>query len=129
MAWRGHHGAYLIREGDARLHFNRGSPLGSGHLQDPELANFDFLPKDRLFLFTDGLLESSNKDFKPLSFKDLQKCLSSSKTSEDLKQQLLQEFNQRQGQKTLDDCSFLFIEYEEESKGQHSLTETTPKSA
>ncbi|MDQ3234317.1 MAG: SpoIIE family protein phosphatase, partial [Pseudobdellovibrionaceae bacterium] len=105
----GHQVVYHIRDNKPKPLLCFGNPLGTGRVLNPQVLTFDFHDGDRLFLYTDGLMETGDEQRPVRRLKSLEDLLASCDEGEPLIQAILSRFNDLQQSHRVDDVSILHV--------------------
>lgn len=109
----GHPFPYLIRDNSIKVLMARGSLLGSGDMPSADIVRLDFQPGDKIFVYTDGLIENRNALGRALPRRELERILLSVARNE----KSIEEFEQykhasSEDSKDADDLAYLYLEWE-----------------
>ena len=106
----GHRHVLHIQGGDVHTLLASGNPLGSDSL--PRIHSTMILPGDRLFFYTDGLIESADPSKRTHgNLRRIMKILARGETLAQTKELILAEWRKTRGEgKRLDDCAFMLVE-------------------
>ncbi|MFW7381570.1 MAG: SpoIIE family protein phosphatase [Oligoflexus sp.] len=106
----GHNPLIQISQAGNKIRLVGGTPLGFEGDPNFRTLVFPIAKGDAIFAYTDGLLENSGSDGKPLSLRQVMKSLSFQDSSQQLINKIAALGEQRwQGSKAEDDCTFVSI--------------------
>jgi serine phosphatase RsbU (regulator of sigma subunit) len=112
----GHPFPYLMRDDALKIIAARGSLLGSEELPSAEVIRLDFQPGDKIFVYTDGLIENRNEEGKVLPRRELERTLRAVARNE----KPIAQFEQythaaTDDSKDADDLAYLYLEWKKAS--------------
>lgn len=112
----GHTFPYLLREDSVKILMARGSLLGTEEVPSADVVRLDFQPGDKIFVYTDGLMENKNQEGKVLPRRELERTLLAVARNE----KHIQHFEQYTRAATedahdADDLAYLYLEWKKAS--------------
>lgn len=105
--------AFLLTQTGVTALFTSGSPLGFSAEPVIRVQTVDFAPSDKIFCFTDGVIENPGANGRPMRDQELRNFLNRIKDSgaENIAEKLAALINERMGKQAIeDDMTFLVIE-------------------
>jgi serine phosphatase RsbU (regulator of sigma subunit) len=112
----GHPFPYLMRDDAVKIVMARGSLLGTEELPSADVVRLEFQPGDKIFVYTDGLMENRNGEGKVLPRRELERTLRAVARDE----KHIEQFEQYTHAATddaqdADDLAYLYLEWEKAS--------------
>jgi serine phosphatase RsbU (regulator of sigma subunit) len=112
----GHPFPYLMRGDSVKILMARGSLLGTEDVPSADVVRLDFQPGDKIFVYTDGLIENRNQEGKVLPRRELERTLLAASRNE----KHIEKFEQytraaTEDSQDADDLAYLYLEWKKAS--------------
>jgi serine phosphatase RsbU (regulator of sigma subunit) len=113
----GHPFPYLMRGDSVKILMARGSLLGTEDVPSADVVRLDFQPGDKIFVYTDGLIENRNQEGKVLPRRELERTLLAASRNNEKHIEKFEQYTcaATEDSQDADDLAYLYLEWKKAS--------------